>query len=66
MDKELYERAVQLSREMGGMTAGGELVNKALRAVISLTDAATKTVAGAAQAVGGETGKAFTEGARGG
>ncbi|GGP21452.1 hypothetical protein GCM10007981_13330 [Thermocladium modestius] len=62
VDKELYERAVQLSREMG-MTAG-ELVNKALRAVISLTDAATKTVAGAAQAVG-ETGKAFTEGARG-
>jgi len=62
IDKELYEKAVQLSREMG-MTAG-ELVNKALRMVMSVTDAATKTVAGAVQAVG-ESGKAFAEGAKG-
>ncbi|WP_291767101.1 hypothetical protein [Caldivirga sp. UBA161] len=62
VDKELYDRALQLSREMG--ITVGELVNKSLKAFISLVDVTNKAVTSMAQALS-ESSKAFVEGAKG-
>ena len=62
VDKELYDKALQLSREMG--ITVGELGNKSLKAFISLVDVTNKAVTSMAQALS-ESGKAFVEGAKG-
>ena len=62
VDKELYDKALQLSREMG--ITVGELVNKSLKAFISLVDVTNKAVTSMAQALS-ESGRAFVEGAKG-
>ncbi|MGC8570138.1 MAG: hypothetical protein ACP5L1_02260 [Caldivirga sp.] len=62
VDKELYDKALQMSREMG--ITVGELVNKSLRAFISLADVTNKAVTSMAQALS-ESSKAFIEGAKG-
>lgn len=61
IDKELYERAVQMSREMG--VTVGELINRSLRAFISLVDVTNKAVSTALQTVT-DSGRAFVEGVR--
>ena len=61
VDKELYERAVQTARELG-MTIG-ELVNRSLKAFLTLTDTAGKAVTSLTQTVT-ESGRALVEGVR--
>ncbi|ABW01217.1 hypothetical protein [Caldivirga maquilingensis] len=62
VDKELYDKALQMSREMG--ITVGELINKSLKAFISLADVTNKAVTSMAQAIS-ESSKAFVEGAKG-
>ncbi|MFP3196022.1 MAG: hypothetical protein RXQ74_04060 [Caldivirga sp.] len=62
VDRELYDKALQLSREMG--VTIGELVNMSLRAFLSLADVTSRAVTSISQVVS-ESGRALMEGARG-
>lgn len=62
VDKELYDRAIQAAREMG--ITVGELINKSLRAFLSVIDVTNRAVASMTQVIS-ESGRAFMEGARG-